>query len=753
MNTTGDSNSASCSDKRREAPSSPQMSRAFTPFAAGDEDVDGRAKTSGSDAVLWTAKPGHDEIVRRRVHRFVVAALAILVISGAVAAWVVSLGPLPLAQAREVSTTILDRNGKLLRAYAMADGRWRLPVDARAGVDPTYLKLLLAYEDRRFRSHAGVDPLALSRAALQFLTRGHIVSGGSTITMQLARLMEPRRARSVYAKIRQIVRAIEIERQMSKQQILDLYLAMAPFGGNLEGIRAASIAYFGKEPKRLSLAESALLVALPQSPETRRLDRYPEAARAARDRVLDRMVEDNVVSAEDAVTAKAAPVPRLRRPMPILAPHSADQAMASVKDASVIELTLDSSLQKSLEALARDRAIALGQNISVAILAVDNASGDVLARVGSPDYFDDRRAGQIDMTRAVRSPGSTLKPFIYGLAFEDGFVHPESLIDDRPIRFGSYAPENFDMTFQGTVPVRRALQMSLNVPAVALLDRVGASRLSSRLKQAGANLVLPKDEAPGLAMGLGGVGITLQDLVQLYSGLARLGNTRPLREIASLRDDARDPLRLLDQVAAWQVGNVLLGTPPPENGVHNRIAFKTGTSYGYRDAWSVGFDGRITIGVWVGRPDGAPAPGIVGRTAAAPILFDAFARTGKLPTPLPKPPKGSLVASNARLPLPLRRYRPLGELVRTDGEQAPHIQFPLNGSRIDTTGADGAPFSAMPVKVAGGVLPMTMLVNGVSVGEFDGRRQRMIDPPGPGFARLTVIDAKGAADTVVIRVQ
>jgi len=676
-----------------------------------------------------------------------------LILATAFAAWVVSLGPLPLAQAREVSTTIVDRNGKLLRAYAMADGRWRLPVEARSGVDPTYLKLLLAYEDRRFRSHRGVDSLALSRAAFQFLTRGHIVSGGSTITMQLARLMEPRRERSVYAKLRQMVRALEIERQMNKDQILELYLAMAPFGGNLEGIRAASLGYFSKEPKRLSLAEAALLVALPQSPETRRLDRYPEAARAARDRVLGRMVEDGIVSSEDALNAKAVPVPRLRKPMPILAPHSADQAMASVKDASVIALTLDLSLQKALEALVRDRAIALGPNISVAILAVDNASGDVLARVGSPDYFDDRRAGQVDMTRALRSPGSALKPFIYGLAFEDGFVHPESLIDDRPIRFGSYAPENFDMTFQGTVPVRKALQMSLNVPAVALLDRVGASRLSSRLKQAGANLVLPKDEAPGLAMGLGGVGITLQDLVQLYCGLARLGNTRPLREIISMRDDARDSLRLLDQVAAWQVGNVLLGTPPPENGVHNRIAFKTGTSYGYRDAWSVGFDGRITIGVWVGRPDGAPAPGIVGRTAAAPILFDAFARTGKLPSPLPKPPKGTLMASNAKLPLPLRRYRPMGELVRTDGEQAPRIQFPLNGSRIDASGADGASLSAMPVKVAGGVLPMTMLVNGVSVGEFDGRRQRLIDPPGPGFARLTVIDAKGAADTVVIRIQ
>ncbi len=698
-------------------------------------------------------KPGHDRVSRRRSVR--VAAISLAVVFSfvlAFAAWVISLGPLPLEQARQVSTTIVDRNGKLLRAYAMADGRWRLPVDAKTAVDPGYLKLLLAYEDRRFYAHAGIDPLALGRAAFQLVARGHIVSGGSTITMQLARLMEPRRERSVYAKLRQMVRAIELERKLSKDEILDLYLALAPFGGNLEGVRAASIAYFGKEPKRLSLAEAALLVALPQSPETRRLDRYPEAARAARDRVLDRMVENSIVSREDAAQAKAVTVPKLRKPMPILAPHSSDSAIAVLKDAPVIRLTLDSSLQKVLEALARDRALALGPNISVALIAVDNESGDVLARVGSADYFDERRAGQVDMTRAVRSPGSTLKPFIYGLAFEDGFVHPESLIDDRPIRFGSYAPENFDMTFQGTVPVRKALQLSLNVPAIALLDRVGASRLSSRLKQAGTNLILPKDEAPGLAMGLGGVGVTLQDLAQLYAGLARLGSTKPLREIVDAKGD-RDPMRLMDQAAAWQVGNVLIGTPPPENGAHNRIAFKTGTSYGYRDAWSVGFDGKMTIGVWVGRPDGAPVPGLVGRTAAAPILFDAFARTGKLPAALPKPPRGALVASNAKLPLPLRRFRPIGELVRTGSEQAPRIQFPLNGSRIDVDRSNGGQFAAMPVKVAGGILPMSVLVNGTSAGEIDSRRQRLVDPPGPGFARVTVIDAAGAADTVVVRIQ
>ena len=701
-------------------------------------------------------KSGHDGAgsKHRILRRFAVATAAAAVscvIASAI--WVSSLSPLPFANAKKISTTILDRNGKLLRAFAMADGRWRLPAHAK-DVDPGYLNLLMNYEDKRFRSHIGVDPLAVGRAAFQFATRGHIVSGGSTITMQVARLMEPRQERSISAKLRQMVRAVQLEQKFSKDEILDLYLTLAPFGGNLEGVRAASFAYFGKEPKRLSLAESALLVALPQSPETRRLDRHPDAARAARDRVLSRMVADGRVSADDAAHAKREAVPHMRKPMPLLAPHATDQSLAIMKDTSVIQLTLDSTIQAALESLARDRAVAQGPDVSIGILAIDNETGDVLAHVGSSDYFDTRRAGQVDMTRAVRSPGSTLKPFIYGLAFEDGFVHPESLIEDRPIRYGSYAPENFDMTFQGTVTVRKSLQMSLNVPAIALLDRIGSNRLTARIKQAGANLILPKDETPGLAMGLGGVGITLNDLVRLYAGLARSGDTVALREIVRPDDkDEPETRRLLDPSAAWLIGNVLMGTPPPDNVPRNRLAFKTGTSYGYRDAWSVGFDGRMTIGVWVGRPDGAPVPGLVGRTAAAPILFDAFARTGKLPMALPKAPKGTLMASNARLPLPLRRFRASGEFVRTGSEQALRIQFPLNGSRIDAYGGGEANQSAMPVKVAGGVLPLTMMVNGVSVGSIDSRRQKLVDPPGPGFVRLTVMDATGAADTVVVRIQ
>ncbi|MGZ3352967.1 MAG: penicillin-binding protein 1C, partial [Xanthobacteraceae bacterium] len=562
--------------------------------------------------------------------------------------WIASLGPPPVGEGLTFSALVVDRDGKLLRPYITLDGRWRLPA-SRADVDPRFLRLLLAYEDKRFEAHRGVDPFALGRAVMQLIGQGRIISGASTITMQVARLLEPRSERSFTAKLRQMVRALELERTLSKDEILALYLSVAPYGGNLEGVRAASLAYFGKEPRRLTLGEAALLVALPQSPEQRRPDRSADAARNARDRVLDRLVAAGVVPADEIARAKREPVPDGRKPMPMLAPHAADAAVAAAPDRSLHRLTVDATLQRNLEELARERAHALGPDISVAILAVDHGSGEVLARVASADYFDTRRAGQVDMTAAVRSPGSTLKPFIYGLGFEDGLIHPETLIEDRPIRFGSYAPENFDLTFQGTVTVRRALQLSLNVPAVAVLDRVGANRFAARLEQAGGSFALPEGEVPGLAIGLGGVGVKLSDLVALYAGLARLGTTIPLTERIADRGDAPTARRLLDPAAAWYVDNILLGTPPPENAAGGRIAFKTGTSYGYRDAWAVGFDGRYTIGVWVGRPDGAPVPGLLGRVAAAPILFDAFARTGKLPAALPRAPTGALVAATAKL--------------------------------------------------------------------------------------------------------
>ena len=661
--------------------------------------------------------------------------------------WVHSLGPVPRGEALEYSTLVVDREDRLLRPYATPDGRWRVPATL-AHVDPRFVDMLLAYEDRRFRSHPGVDLIATGRAAYQFVTSGRIVSGGSTLTMQVARLLEPRAERTFGAKLRQMVRAIQLERTLSKDEVLALYLSLAPYGGNLEGIRAASLAYFGKEPRRLSMAEAALLVALPQSPELRRPDRSVAAARAARDRVLDRIALAGRIPADELVLAKLDGVPSGRKPMPALAPHAADQAVALAPGRKVHRLTIDAGLQRSLQELARERARALGPDISVAIVAVDHTTGEVLARVASADYFDERRAGQVDMTQALRSPGSALKPFIYGLAFEDGLVHPETLIEDRPVRYGAYAPENFDMTFQGTVSVRRALQLSLNVPAVALLDKVGASRLSARLAQAGAPLVLPKGETPGLAMALGGVGVKLSDLTMLYAGIARGGMAVALVERQRAHESA--PLRLIDPAAAWMIGNVLIGSPSPEHAAGGRIAYKTGTSYGYRDAWSLGFDGKRTIGIWVGRPDGAPVTGLIGRVAAAPILFDAFAR-GQAPAALPAAPQGVLFATNAKLPPPLQRFRP-GRLAGDDAQPALRILYPPNGARIELASFEGKP-DPVALKIAGGTGPLTVLANGVPVTAQAGRRTLMVEADGPGFLRLTVMDAKGATDSVMVRLQ
>lgn len=663
-------------------------------------------------------------------------------------AWyVAALGPLPRTDALERSTLVVDREGRLLRPYATQDGRWRIPASV-GDVDPRFVRLLISYEDKRFESHAGVDPYAMLRAAWLMTSHGRIVSGGSTLTMQVARLLEPRSERTLGAKLRQMVRAVQLDRTYSKDEILAIYLTLAPYGGNLEGVRAASLSYFGKEPRRLTLPEAALLVALPQSPEWRRPDRAPQAAQRARDRVLDRAARAGLYPDDEIELAKRENVPTARLAMPALAPHAADQAVLAAPGETLHRLTIDAPFQKNLEELARDRARQLGPDISVAILAVDHASGEIRARVASSDYFDERRAGQVDMTQALRSPGSALKPFIYGLGFEDGLVHPETLIEDRPTRYGAYAPENFDLTFQGTVTVRKALQLSLNVPAVALLEKVGSARLTARLAQAGAPLHLPKGEVPGLAMGLGGVGVKLADLTMLYAGIARQGGAIALVERVADLAAARPPRRLLDPVAAWYVGHVLMGTPPPENGPHNRIAFKTGTSYGYRDAWSVGFDGRMTIGVWVGRADGAPVPGMIGRIAAAPILFDAFARSGQSPQPLAAAPKGAIMAPTARLPRPMQRFGGAEE----GTAQGPRILFPPNGARLELAMRDGKA-EPLALKIGGGAEPFTVLVNGAPVGGLASRRVIFFDPDGPGFARVTVVDGNGRSDSVMVRLQ
>ncbi|WP_421726616.1 penicillin-binding protein 1C [Bauldia sp.] len=652
------------------------------------------------------------------------------------------------------STVVLDRNQRLLRPFTIADGRWRLPA-RQADVDPRFIAMLIGYEDRRFADHHGVDYRALGRAAGQFVAAGgRIVSGGSTLTMQVARLIEEAPTRSASAKLRQILMARTIEHHLDKDAILDLYLMLAPYGGNLEGIRAATLAYFGKEPGRLTVAEAALLVALPQSPEARRPDRFPDAARAARDQVLDRLVATGVVSAEEAQAAKRDRVPTARRFFPMHAAHLADQAVAAAPDAAVHRLTIDRDLQTGLEALARDRVAAVGKRASIAILVADHHTGDVLASVGSAGFLDDARAGHVDMTRAPRSPGSTLKPLIYGLAFEEGLAHPASLIDDRPTGFGGYAPQNFDGDFRGTVTIREALAQSLNIPAVVVLDAVGPARLLARMKRAGITPELPRASATGLAIGLGGVGVSLRDLVGLYAALAAGGEAVPLRStFGEAQGDGRAAAgsSVLTSSAAWQVADILADVPPPVTGSPDQIAYKTGTSYGYRDAWAIGFDGAHVIGVWIGRPDGTPVSGVSGATTAAPILFEAFGRLGPHRRLLPPAPADVLVANTASLPPPLRRFRhPDAAVVAEDA--GPQIAFPQNGVAVDLGIRFGDP-EPLAIKVRNGAPPFTFFANGVPLARKPFDRTELWQPDGAGYVTLSVVDASGRSDRVTVFVE
>ena len=665
------------------------------------------------------------------------------------------LGPLDLGRAEDISVTVADRRGRLLRAYTTSGGRWRIPL--RVGdVDPRYVAMLLAYEDKRFYDHPGVDPLAILRAGYQLVRNGRIISGASTLTMQVARLLMGRHERTAAGKFRQMVRAIQLERRFSKPEILGLYLTLAPFGGNLEGVRAATLAYFGKEPARLSVAEAALLVALPQSPEARRPDRRHEIARRARDRVLARVQASGAITQAEVDEARTAPVPARRRPFPMLAAHVADGEVGRYPGARNHRLTIDRDLQARLERLVNRHAHGLGRRMSAALIVVENQSGRVRAHVGSPGYLEKARFGSIDMVRAVRSPGSTLKPFIYGLAFEAGLAHPDTLIEDRPVRFGRYAPKNFDKDYRGTVTIRKALQLSLNVPAVKVLQAVGPVRLIARLRKAGVEPSLPGRGAPTIAIGLGGLGLSLGDLAKLYGGLARNG-TAPELKYRQTPSDAplrqQTPRRFLSPVAAWYVGDILSGTPAPKNAHGGRIAYKTGTSYGYRDAWAVGFDGKFTVAAWIGRPDGAPTPGLTGLTAAAPLLFDAFEQVSRRRAPLAPTPKDALIAQGRALPPPLRHFR-LTDPVLASGpyvDRPVRIAFPPDRAELALATASASQRRPIVLKASGGRTPLTWLIDGRPISSPAHRREATWQPDGAGFATLSVIDANGRSDRVRVR--
>ncbi|MFN3520932.1 MAG: penicillin-binding protein 1C [Phenylobacterium sp.] len=677
----------------------------------------------------------------RRVQVLTRALCALVALEAGVTALDLALPP-DLSRGARASPVALDHRGAWLRALPVENGRWRIRADL-SRTDRQFVQRLIAVEDERFSLHPGVDPAAVARAAASAAVHGRITSGASTLTMQTARLLEPR-PRTLGAKAIEALRAMQIEARLSKREILALYLTLAPYGGNLEGVRAASLSYFGHEPQSLTPGEQALLIALPQSPEARRPDRRPQAARAARRAVLDKLVRAGRLTEAEAAEADAEPLPG-RAPFPTLAWHAAGELarQAPTYQASVVT-TLDAALQARLEPLALAAARAQGPDATAAILVVDLDGRAVRAAVGSAGL--DRPGGWIDMTAALRSPGSALKPFIYAMAFEGGLVAPDTEIEDAPRRFADYQPENFDRVFHGKVTAREALTHSLNVPAVATLEKVGPAAFEARLRAAGVTLSRPKAQVrePGLALALGGAGISLRDLAVLYAALADDGLAKPLawtEEAAEAR--RRSPgVRLVRPEAARQVVDILRETPPPA-GVSPAalargrpvIAYKTGTSYGFRDAVAAGVVGRHVVVVWTGRADGGARGGLTGRDAALPLLFEV----------------ADLIDAPAAAPRPIApRNAPqaLERLERT--REGPRLIFPPDGSTVQVAGF--GPGSRGLVLAAGGE-GLSWYVAGEPLSPDPVSGRVVWRPSGPGFYRLIVVDGEGREAAARVRVK
>lgn len=662
-----------------------------------------------------------------------VAALAVAGLAAFVAA-------LPLGKLERSSPVVLDRHGAWLRALPVEDGRWRLRADLDR-IDPVFVRRLIALEDAHFWWHPGVDPVAAGRALAGNMAAGRIQSGGSTLAMQLARRLEPR-PRTMRAKLLEAGRALGLEARLGKHGVLAAYLTLAPYGGSLEGVRAASLAYFGHEPTTLTNGEQALLIALPQAPEARRPDRHPEAARRARARVLQRLVDNGLISPKAAREAAAEPLPR-RAAFPDRAWTAAGELARDAPRAQpTVVSTLDAGLQARLEALAAQTALGQGEQSSAAIVVVETSTRAVRAVVTSAGR--DRPGGWVDATRALRSPGSALKPFIYAFAFEQGLAAPETRLADAPAAFAGYEPENFDRSFHGEVTASQALQNSLNVPAVALLAKVGPDAFEARLEGAGAKIARPRigAYAPGLALALGGDGIMLRDLAMLYAALGDDGVARPLVWTeAEARRNRPGGRRLVSAEAARQVLAILREAPPPPGRAPPalsagapKLAFKTGTSYSFRDAVAAGVGDGWTVAVWTGRPDGGSRPGMSGRDAALPLLFQVF----------------DVLEADGRPPQALTPESAPAALQRIDANDGgPQLLFPPDGASVMVDGY--GPTSRGLVLSAHGSERLSWYVDGAPLAPTNG--QILWRPEAAGFYRITVVDGAGLRAAAHVRVR
>lgn len=701
-----------------------------------------------SRRVLKSWRPTVGEIVRRPWVRAGLNALAarrfVVVLTSALAIIALAdlLLPPPVHRGSEVSAIVTDRKGYWLHAFATEDGRWRFSADLDR-IDAVFVRELIAIEDKRFWSHWGVDPLAVARAGLGAIQSGRIVSGASTITMQTARLLEPR-DRHLGSKIIEMLRALQLERRLTKREILELYLTMAPYGGNLEGVRAASLVYYGREPDRMTPAERAMLIALPQAPEARRPDRRSAAAAHSRSMILKRLVAAGMLQSATAAEAEMAPLIGRRKAFPRFAYHAAAERARQRRGASsAITSTIDIVKQQTAERLLADHIATARDGATAAAIVVDDRTGEVLASVGSSGL--DAAGGWIDLTDRTRSPGSLLKPFIYALAFEDGAIGANTIIDDMPRGFGGYRPENFDRTYRGEVRVKDALQHSLNVPAVATLERVGVERFAAMLAETGAKFRRRKraDDRASLAFALGGAGVTLRDVATLYAGLANGGRVKPLKWTIEDEPDIGS-VQLFAGDTAARINNILRGTPSLSGRAPAAlsdsapiIAYKTGTSYGYRDAWAAGHADGLTVVVWVGRADGAPRPGETGRKAAAPLLFALFDAMSNGQSHRPADGEDET------------REPGLVRLAAPSAKAPPTILYPVPGSEIypDAFGGDGVMLAA-----TGGEGDYRWYVDGEEIKAPATQARPVWRPNSTGFYDIAVVDAHGRAASAKVRV-
>ncbi|MCF6288822.1 MAG: penicillin-binding protein 1C [Proteobacteria bacterium] len=545
------------------------------------------------------------------------------------------LWPLPIENfnQRSFAQVVVDQDGQPLRAFPDSQGVWRYPIKLD-DVSPLYVQALINYEDKYFYQHFGVNPLAVIRAFGQWIWQGKLVSGASTLTMQVARILKPHK-KSFTGKAAQMFRALQLEWHFSKKEILEFYLNYAPFGGTIEGVEAASYAYFGKKSSALTHSEAALLAVMPQSPSRFRPDRYPQRAKKARDKLLNRLLKLQIWTQQIIAEAQEEEVWASYNTRPMIAPLLARRLRLQYPQQQVIKSTIDLNLQVELEALVKNYIASKANKMSAALLLIDNQDMSTQVYIGSADFLDKTRAGSVDMIQATRSPGSTLKPFIYAMAIDQGIIHSESLLLDVPQSFSGYRPINFTDKFNGAVSVSQALGRSLNMPAVQVLNEISPEFFYAKLNNAGLNIKLPINAKPNLSLALGGGGVTLQQLVAVFSSLGRDGNSAPVQYIMTDDKSYNKPANfpLLSKGSAWIVQNILSHVPMQAirsrhfNSVNstNSIAYKTGTSYGFRDAWVIASNKKITIGIWLGNADGSFLEKNSGRTAAVPLLQQVLA--------------------------------------------------------------------------------------------------------------------------------